>query len=368
MHLKNKQNTAGFTIVELLIVIVIIAILAAITIVAYNGISRSAQNSSVQTEVKQVGSKILAYYAETGTFPEDLEQAGVSTSELDTVQVVYAPHATGFCLTGNFISNSNVVYNFDQGGAVQEGACTSLPPPPTIASCFDFNSSTRTITAYYTHESNNSSNPACPRGVVIPENINNIPVEAIGNTAFYSAMITSVIIPNSVTSIGIAAFRDNEITSLVLPNSIPTIGPAAFYNNKLTSLVIPDSVTSIEFNAFYDNELTSLVIPDSVTSIGSAAFRGNSLTSVTLPNSLTSIPSQLFHSNNLTSINIPSSVTSIGDSAFFTNKLTSATIPSSVQSIGASAFWGNPLGTISLPTATTVGSNAFSSSVTITRY
>lgn len=43
MRIKNKQNS-GFTIVELLIVIVVIGILAAITIVAYNGVQQRARD------------------------------------------------------------------------------------------------------------------------------------------------------------------------------------------------------------------------------------------------------------------------------------------------------------------------------------
>ena len=42
----------GFTIVELLIVVVVIAILAAITIVSYNGISNRAKSSAVQATTK----------------------------------------------------------------------------------------------------------------------------------------------------------------------------------------------------------------------------------------------------------------------------------------------------------------------------
>ncbi|MCD8561836.1 prepilin-type N-terminal cleavage/methylation domain-containing protein [Candidatus Saccharibacteria bacterium] len=47
----------GFTIVELLIVIVVIATLAAITLVAYNGIRERAQVSAVQSAVSQGGKK-----------------------------------------------------------------------------------------------------------------------------------------------------------------------------------------------------------------------------------------------------------------------------------------------------------------------
>lgn len=63
----TKQN--GFTIVELLIVIVIIAILAAITIVAYNGIQQRARYSTMQQDISSINKAILLYYADNGSYP-----------------------------------------------------------------------------------------------------------------------------------------------------------------------------------------------------------------------------------------------------------------------------------------------------------
>jgi prepilin-type N-terminal cleavage/methylation domain-containing protein len=64
----NRVNQ-GFTIVELLIVIVVVGILAAITIVAYNGITMRAQNISRMTELRQWGKLLVNYRALYGSYP-----------------------------------------------------------------------------------------------------------------------------------------------------------------------------------------------------------------------------------------------------------------------------------------------------------
>lgn len=65
----TSRKQLGFTIVELLIVIVVIGILAAITIVAYNGIKDRARNTSIQSDIRQVHRMIELYRADNGTYP-----------------------------------------------------------------------------------------------------------------------------------------------------------------------------------------------------------------------------------------------------------------------------------------------------------
>lgn len=74
---------SGFTIVELLIVVVVIAILAAITIVSYNGITNQAHNSAVQQDLANVAKKIQMAYTESGVFPKgsQLGALGLSVSK-----------------------------------------------------------------------------------------------------------------------------------------------------------------------------------------------------------------------------------------------------------------------------------------------
>jgi len=75
----------------------------------------------------------------------------------------------------------------------------------------------------------------------------------------------------------------NNLTSLIIPNSVTSVGHFAFYGNQLKSLTISLKTTSIGSNAFSYNELPDVTIPNSVTSIGSNAFYGNVFSSIQLP-------------------------------------------------------------------------------------
>lgn len=66
---SGDERRYGFTIVELLIVIVVIGILAAITIVAYNGIQIRAFNARAQSDIINVQKIVEAYNATNGNYP-----------------------------------------------------------------------------------------------------------------------------------------------------------------------------------------------------------------------------------------------------------------------------------------------------------
>ena len=234
--------------------------------------------------------------------------------------------------------------------------------------------------------------------VTIPDS-----VTSIGDYAFSECCLTSVTIPNSVTTIGEGAFRScYSLTSVTIGDSVTTIGDGVFAvcsniaefkgkfaadggrclikDNTLiayaeasgTTYTILDSVTTIGEAAFsWCSSLTSVTIPDSVTTIGEGAFYNcSSLTSVTIGDSVTTIGDSAFERcTSLTSVTIPNSVTAIGDYAFDRcSSLTSITIPDSVTTIGDYAFSGcDSLTSVTIPdSVTTIGEGAFRSCYSLT--
>lgn len=71
MNIKTKSQS-GFTIVELLIVVVVIAILAAITLVSFNNITNRANDSSAKETAANVQKKAELYNAENSAYPKQL--------------------------------------------------------------------------------------------------------------------------------------------------------------------------------------------------------------------------------------------------------------------------------------------------------
>jgi prepilin-type N-terminal cleavage/methylation domain-containing protein len=97
--MKNKHK--GFTIVELLIVIVVIGILAAISIVAYNGVQNRANDVTIQSDLSNISKKIRLYEADMGYYPAGSTQ--LATLGLKASKGAYAPFFNG-------TANYNLVY------------------------------------------------------------------------------------------------------------------------------------------------------------------------------------------------------------------------------------------------------------------
>jgi len=151
--MKKQKQPTGFTIVELLIVIVVIGILAAITIVAFNGVQDKAKRSAAQQLVSQANKKVLAYAAQNSDmYPPDLAAADINNTT--GLQYSYnntsSPKTYGITATSSNFSYyiSNTATQPTSGGYIGHGvngsaAITNLAINPS------FESNATSISAYY---------------------------------------------------------------------------------------------------------------------------------------------------------------------------------------------------------------------------
>jgi prepilin-type N-terminal cleavage/methylation domain-containing protein len=135
---NNKTFTAiGFTIVELLLVIVIIGILAAITIVAYTGVTNRANIASIQSDLTTASQQLKMYYAEHGFYPTSLDSNKCPKDSSNNVDTNYCLKASSgnsyqyisstspqtFCITA---TNGSTSYNITPDYAALAGPCPVL--------------------------------------------------------------------------------------------------------------------------------------------------------------------------------------------------------------------------------------------------
>ena len=179
-------------------------------------------------------------------------------------------------------------------------------------------------------------------------------VTEVGDYAFCFTGVTSVQIPESVTSIGYRALglcsELERIDAAEGNTSFATFDGILFDKGMNTLLFcpaaktgtvqIPAGVTGIGDSAFLYCSSTGVEIPDSVTWIGGSAFSGAQIASVRIPAGVTVISNDCFSNClSLSAVSLPETVTAIGKEAFFgCNALSSIWIPAGVTEIGSYAF------------------------------
>jgi prepilin-type N-terminal cleavage/methylation domain-containing protein len=118
----NNRVGKGFTIVELLIVIVVIAILAAITIVAYNGIQKRATTSTIQSALNGAAKQIELVKVETTAYPTSFPS---SVQAPKNIMLSLAQNGASYCINAESITGAtDQRWFYEPGRGIQQGTCS----------------------------------------------------------------------------------------------------------------------------------------------------------------------------------------------------------------------------------------------------
>jgi prepilin-type N-terminal cleavage/methylation domain-containing protein len=406
------NNKNGFTLIELLAVILILAIIALIAIPVIQDIVKSAKKEALRDTaygLAQAGQNKCSSSTLQGTWNDMLIQfennEETSEAKLSDYFNGKNPDAgevsvNDSCKTAVAIWNDSVKTCAYKGYSDDKVALISMKnsntcrleasgdldedyvdtgstgykcsnPGSVVATeekYFTFDQATKTITGY---------DVTGPKDVIIPCTIGGVNVEKIGNSAFASKSLTSVLMPDTILTIGSSAFYSNQIATLSLGSSVQSISSSAFYGNKITNLVLPDSLLtladgynscSVSFcpkGVFNGNPLTSVTFGSGITTIGTYAFyETTTLTTADFSRSknLTTIKDSAFYSNNLFAVDLTASSTlaSIQASAFASNKIVDLSIGGNNLTIGNNAFQSNLITNLSFSgNVIGIGNDAF---------
>jgi len=195
-------------------------------------------------------------------------------------------------------------------------------------------------------------------------------VTAIGNMAFAGSGLSSLDVPDTVTSLGYAVFANcASLKEIKLPESITVLksgNDLGMFSNctSLESVTFPVALAELGNNAFSGcTSLDAIALPETVNKIGSGAFRNCTLlTTFTVPSLVTRIEGSTFSEcTSLESVKLHNNVEYLGGSAFSNCvELSEAVLPAKLAEIGEKCFYNCGIKEINVPKSVTeIGGGAF---------
>ena len=258
-----KASRSGFTIVELLIVIVVIAILAAITIVAFSGIQQRARISAVSSGLSQTTKKLAEHIVDNTGYPATLSTIGIT----DTGDVSYQYSVNNsvspatYCVTA---TSGTVSYRASStsttptsGGCAGHGvggvaAITNLHTNPSAETnttgYAGANGTTLSRTAAAALVGANGIRASAPANSIADSGVNlGVPAGTAGQTVTYSVRVRaqtadtyrfSLQGAQFVGTVGSAALAAGQTTTFTYTHNITTSGAIALYVLRSNSTAV----------------------------------------------------------------------------------------------------------------------------------
>lgn len=279
--MKKKGNT-GITLIALVITIIVLLILVGVsiaTLTGENGIltqANKAKTENTKTSAKeQVKLEVLGSYGADGKL--DYERLKENLGHIDKITGVPKDTITSsnfplkVTVDGTEIEISEdgqVTLSFNAGEwdktACEETSFLWASDDPSSGESY------HTIVGYADSIQNEVILRIPSRCHVIMCYTQNF--ETQGRT--FAKTFETVELPNTLTKIGGFAFSGFKLTSITIPDGVTSIGDQAFRNcESLVNVTMPEGLIQIEYQAFCECiNLKNIIIPESVTSIANTVF------------------------------------------------------------------------------------------------
>ena len=197
-----KKNSAGFTLIELIVCVIIIAILASVSVIGYNKWNESINRSKIETDLRQAASSMENYKSNNNSYPDSLPES-FEPSEGVTVEVFFIGD-NSFCLDAR-MTNVSTAYHIEKQdgrlGGLLTGNCASVHPQSPVMVAFGYRHSCAILfnkKAYCWGENvsgqlGNSSNTQSlvPVAVNTSGVLNNKMITSIASAGYHTCVIAS---------------------------------------------------------------------------------------------------------------------------------------------------------------------------------
>lgn len=252
-HIFKPQK--GFTLIELVIVIAVLGIIAAIAIPLSVGSIERGRTAADQASVRVLNGVTALYRADRAADDPFLDETNSNAELLEVLT------GSGYLAAPVKAQTKDAVFawSLDQNQwlLMIDGEADIIFTP---GEHFTVHSTNTDVIVAYDGEAGEH--------LLIPGIINDTYITKItgqgGKGAFEGKGLESVVLPEGLTTIGNRAFLGNNLSTINLPEGIQEIGISAFSGNQITEINLPDSITSVGASAFHENPITKIIIGSGV--------------------------------------------------------------------------------------------------------